>query len=323
MSGEPMELAVNYNRKKLEAMLPVMAQRKYDGVPVTFIRDAFGIRGITRQNTVVTSIPHLVDAAQEVIKDVGGMFTAEIVHPSWVFKKVSGLVRQINPTDESRELLGIIFDSCQDGYRHIPYADRMNSLSDHMATLGDECPFRIVPSIRIRASKDIDPVTSKFMSIPGIEGVMYHQASKPFSPGTRAKGMMRYKPQPVIDLRVLNFEEAHSEAGEPLGMLGRVNVELWRRDLPAGSASDWEWHPGRKAFRRTIGVGPGKLTHEERKKMWDAVGHSGVVRDGVEIRTAPDQLFAAIKYMPDESYEALRQPTIQFFRCDKDEGDIL
>ncbi|WKV17017.1 hypothetical protein [Nostoc phage NMeng1] len=134
---------------------------------------------------------------------------------------------------------------------------------------------------------------------PHAEGMMLHTCTKPFSPGKRAPGMLRYKPQPTIDLRVESWEEAVSEDGTPLGMVGRCNVLLNR------VMSDGVTRQSR------IGIGPGKLTHDERTAIWNKFRESGY-RPIVEV-----------KYMPDPTYDALRQPTIQRIRDDKEKADVL
>jgi hypothetical protein len=54
-----------------------------------------------------------------------------------------------------------------------------------------------------------------------------------------------------------------------------------------------------------IGVGPGKLSHAERRKLWVNREHNHGV--------------ATIKYKRDDSYTALRQPTFQHWRPEKTE----
>jgi ATP-dependent DNA ligase len=145
---------------------------------------------------------------------------------------------------------------------------------------------------------------------------MLHKVDKPFQPGKRCWGLGRYKPQPTIDLEVVSFEEAVSEAGEGLGMVGRVNVRLIR-EWPLGEApAGWKAVSGdlRNLWEKIVGVGPGKLTHEERTRWWNDY-NVGALSAG--------NIYAEIKYMPDPAYEALRQPTVQRLRTDKTVSDVL
>lgn len=101
----------------------------------------------------------------------------------------------------------------------------------------------------------------------------------------RSHGMMKLKPKPTADLRVVGFEEAVSKDGTPLGMIGRIVCEY-------------------KGLH--IGVGPGKFNHAERISIWNKrAGFVGAILE--------------VQYMKDDSYEALRQPTAQQWRYDKTE----
>jgi ATP-dependent DNA ligase len=133
---------------------------------------------------------------------------------------------------------------------------------------------------------------------PKAEGAVLHAYGKQWNPGKRCWGTQKLKGEPTIDLRVVGFEEAVSEAGEPKGMVGRINVELARAD---GTVE-------------IVGVGPGKLTHEERFHLWRT-------RNSTKVEDM--NLIAEIKYMPDATYGKLRQPTFQQWRPDKTEADVL
>lgn len=111
---------------------------------------------------------------------------------------------------------------------------------------------------------------------------------------------------------VESFEEATANEtidgppkGTPLGRVGRINVVLRRQGRPLA----------------IVGVGPGKLTHDELKALWEA---ATPINPALTNNRWPGEKYCAeIKYMPDKSYDALRQPTIQRLRTDKTEGDIL
>ena len=316
MSAEPMELAVNWNAKNANKILPAYAQPKYDGVPLTFIRrSADKVVALTRQNTECNSVPHLIEVAKMLITKIGGSFTAECLVPGLPFKDSSGIIRRKEPDADTARVIGLIFDANIMCNARETYYIRITQLQNvlyavnaQLAVLGKRKEFFAVPMFVVQDVKGVEPAFDIYNDmIKNLEGMMLHSLAKPWKPGTRAIGMSRYKPQPTIDLEVVSFEEAISEAGHGLGMLGRVNVRL-RRRLPGG------------ALRESIvGIGPGKLTHKEREDWWKAA-HPAPDK---MFRYAPDQLFAEIKYMPDAAYEALRQPTVQRFRTDKTEGDIL
>jgi hypothetical protein len=142
---------------------------------------------------------------------------------------------------------------------------------------------------------DIEGIAAAFMrEKPTAEGMVIRDAPGKFEPGKRTWCYQKYVPRPTIDLRVHSAEEAISATGQPLGMVGRLNF----------------WFNG-----RTIGVGPGKLTHAERTRLWQDVYLSGLTWDN---GAGP---MACIQYKADESYDDLREPTFQHWRTDKGTPD--
>ena len=335
MSNEPMELAKNWDPAKADKVLPAYLQIKYDGVPLTFTKlakdGAYEIVGqkpdvpltffpagtvvaFTRQSEVAVSVPHLVKWAQFLLLTPGASFTAECLVLGLPFKDSSGIIRRTTPDDDTAKVIGYIFDANLMARPKDTYFTRYNQIKVQTEALKYDAgmlpfPFRVAPSILVEDVDKVDLIVDGLKAkMPDIEGVMMHSLQKPFNPGKRCWGMSRYKPQPTIDCKVVRLIEAVSEAGEPLGMLGRVEVELLRR-------IDGEVSPS------VVGVGPGKLSHDERKAVWRAA--TPILASGPGPRVLDHTTYAEIKYMPDPSYDALRQPTVQRFRTDKTEGDIL
>lgn len=321
MGKETIELAKNYDPKK--SIFPAIAQRKWDGVPVRFMCITPGkCIAVTRQGERITSIDHLIPIAEKAIRDAGGCIIGELIVPGRDFKEVSGLVRR---KQASPELICKVFDGDLDNLPKKSYHMRVLEIAPVLMAHGD-------PRMQFTAGRHVGSVEDveryfewlKVYHAEEIEGVMFHDPTKPFQPGKRCWGMGRWKPQPVNTFKVVGFEEAISEAGAPLGMVGRVNILLRRKSLPAGTAEasdlDWEWDVRAKCWQAVVGVGPGKLSHADRKFLWTGQGESIVLHVPF---TELAEVYADIKHMPDPSYEALRQPTFQCFRPDKKEGDIL
>lgn len=316
MANEPMELAVNYDEKRAKKAFPAHAQMKYDGVPLTFKRNAdMSVSCLTRQNETPLSVPHLVAAANELLPRVGGAsFVGECLVPGLPFKESSGIIRRHEP---NAKIVCIVFDADMHSQPKLAYHQRFLAFRDSWQLWRMQvqspcifpCPTTVVED-HDAAMAEWERLRAKF---PHAEGMMLHTCTKPFSPGKRAPGMLRYKPQPTIDLRVVGFEEAISEDGTPLGMIGRVNVRLDRRftQAPPDKPYNWVFDLAERTWSTVIGVGPGKLTHDERAYWW-AKYKEGFVPH-----------MAEIKYMPDPTYEALRQPTVQRFRTDKETPDVL
>lgn len=315
----PMELAKNYDEKFKAKIFPGYAQIKYDGVPITFTNVAGVIAGVTRQNEQCFSVPHIIEQLKFLLIKPGASVTMEILVPDEAFKYSSGLVRRQVPDEETAKLRGYVFDANLQAQPKETYYIRWQQFNNDYAAikgtadaLGTEVFYQPAESTRVNNIDEVQDLYELWSRNMHLEGVMVHALNKPFSPGKRCWGMCRYKPQPTIDLRVKSYEEAISEDGAPLGMVGRVNVSLIRQRGPLLTKS-------------TVGVGPGKLTHDERKRLWEeAIQPADPALVGnVHCRIPREHVLAEIKYMPDPSYDALRQPTIQRLRTDKTESDVL
>jgi ATP-dependent DNA ligase len=183
-----------------------------------------------------------------------------------------------------------------------------NVLAGYLVAAGQsvaDCPIRRVPSVTVQDDAAVQTAFEALLTaFPACEGAVMHSFGKPFQPGKRVWGTQRLKPNPTIDLRIIDFEEAVSQSGEPLGMVGRLNAEL-NRMQPI--ASNQKGEIGRaRCVTTVVGVGPGALTHDQRKALWK-LQKMGKWKPTI----------AEVKYMTDESYAALRQPTFVRFRTDK------
>lgn len=300
MANEPMELAKNYEPGNAKLVFPAYAQVKYDGVPLVFRMHPCGeMQAITRQNEPCRSVEHINGWLKPLFRDLpkGSCIIAECMVPGMPFKTASGIIRR-HVTDE--RIFGVIFDGYF-GYERADYSERFRRVYQ---LFGDArgpitpAPYKIVRN-HTEAMQYWEAL--KKVTHP-LEGMMMHSTTKLFNPGKRCWGMSRYKPQPTLDLEVHSYEEAISEDGSPLGMVGRVNVTL--RRLGRAPA--------------VVGVGPGKMTHAERTAVWRAA----VDVSGEGLRVPFSRTIAEIKYMPDPTYDALRQATFQRFRPDKGEPDV-
>jgi ATP-dependent DNA ligase len=161
-----------------------------------------------------------------------------------------------------------------------------------------DLPIPLIPGHVVYTEAEANESFEQLMQLkPEAEGAVLHTLDKPFQPGKRCWGTQRMKPVPTIDLKVIGFEEAvHGASGNPNGMVGRINVEFTRL------------HNGTPRMAH-IGVGPGTLTHKERTQIWNNQKkfHGRI---------------AEVRYMRDDTYEALRQPTFLRWRDDKTKGQM-
>ena len=293
MADEKIELYKPYTENKLQ--YPVGAQQKLDGVPVRWKNIGGHIVALSRQGEVFKSLGHMQEHVRPILLTVGGSITGELYIPGRPFKYISGMARR---HETGTALVCHVFDFDIMATPSLSWAGRhqqfVGALAAYLGAAGigpADCPIRLMPTV---VCKDSTAVQSAWDVVrtanPNAEGMVLHSLSKPYQPGKRVWTTQKLKPEPTIDLRIVRIVEAISKDGEPLAMAGRLEAEFTGAD---GNTTE-------------IGIGPGSLTHAERRALW-------LERD--YIRSVGR--IAEIKYMRDDSYSALRQPTFVRWRDDK------
>ena len=311
-------LAKGFSEKHLN--WPVLISIKYDGVPVRIDIDHYGNYTCrTRQGKPVSSVSTLVqEFVDRYVNDDGDTplpvtFVGEVVqHDNHFadFKVTSGIVRK--QEDQSHRLAIALFE-CDIVETFI---GRHEWMEDWVSGLHGR--VHVVPQIAVENMDQLVQHQQEFNRLfPQAEGLVARNHDDPFAPGKRSWGYQKVLNEPTIDLRIVGVEEAIDQHGQPKGMAGRLVASY-------------------KGNR--IGIGPGRLTHAERVELWEQYkqvaeccccgdpieghsigsGHSPVsMADYYEF---PNSI-AQIKYKKDDSYDALRQPTFQFWRDDKETPD--
>lgn len=295
------QLAKQYTPNKLEDY--VYLSPKLDGVPVridVFQHNAeFNAVAQSRQGKEVPSVHFIV---RDLVKKVASMkflsledtvnhwiFVGEVTHTDYRdFKDVSGVVRKQEP---STALVYNIFDFVDMRFAECGFGDRNKALRYFFQSAGFRSPSVQIMSQTLVPHENVPEHYNSFMrDHPNAEGMVIRNPSDKWQPGKRTWGYQKLLVDPTIDLWIVGCEEAVSQHGEPLGMAGRLIAE----------------YKG-----RTIGIGPGKLTHKERvDTLQFFVG---------DMKSR--KRMAQIKYKKDDSYDDLRQPTFQCWRDDKDVAD--
>lgn len=288
------------------AEFPMFVGQKLDGVPVR-IRKMGGkhVFAYSRQNEVITSIPHITPYISRMLLD-GGSITGELYIEGMPFKDISGLVRQKKPSVDTGKLILHVFEADIRGKPEMPYVDRMRDFRgvlDALATATGKA-LSDLPCREIRMIECFDPASVErafdliMQTNPNAEGAVAHYSGKDFQPGVRRYTGMKLKPEPTIDLLIVGFEEAVDKFKNPKDMVGRVIAQLTTMTKDGPKTEE-------------TGVGPGALTHAERKVLW-AKFRSGKFTPRL----------AEVKYMKDDTYDGLRQPTFVRWRDDKQTADI-
>jgi len=304
MTDESIELLKNWEPSKMP--WPAMVQEKLDGVPVRIRRIGSHVLAWSRQNEAIVSIPHIIEYAKHMLHD-GGSIIGELYIQGLPFKTINGLVRQQKYDAKSAKLVLNVFDFDQRDAPALTYEARratfvvsLDNLSRQLGKSLSDLPIRAIPGVICYDERSALAAFDMIMQAkPDAEGVVVHSLDKTFQPGKRCWGTQRIKPVPTIDLKIIGFEEAISlKTGAGLGMVGRLNAEFTR--MVKG-----------KAVTSIIGIGPGALTHPQRKALWNAA-----------VANKYKPTIAEIRYMRDDTYDALRQPTFIRFRPEKREADV-
>lgn len=314
-------LSKPYTPEKL--VFPVALSTKVDGVPVKFtITDAedqghwVDVETVTRQGKPAPSVEMLVgefacnykaDQLPLPVTFVGEVFQRGRMDAP--FKDTSGIVRR--QEDQSDKLEIALFDTdvgltgCIAGNnqynRNGTFEDRLSFLLYIRQTV----VHRYVMPIAQYTVHDLASLESFWSShergLPWAEGLVARSYSDPWCPGKRSWGYQKLLREPTIDLRIVDFEEG---VGKNANAVGRLVAEY-------------------KGTR--IGIGPGKLSYKEREYLWKMYKAYGSICIPDPTDKEPlfigDSYIAQIKYKRDEAYDALRQPTFQTWRPDKDTPD--
>ena len=290
-------LAKGFSEKHLK--FPVFLSHKIDGVPIRIDIVADGNHTIrTRQGKDVPSVRQLVQEFADEFRGIAGLgyfdvpctLIGEVYQhgdPHADFKDTSGIVRRQD--DQSHRLALGLFEMFTPALQEVGFERRyeamleLNDLHGRVSVLHQQ---------RVETMSQLEHHFEDFCNqFPKAEGMVARNWDDPFMPGKRSWGYQKLLREPTIDLRIVDFKEAISEAGEPLGLVGRLVASYKGRE---------------------IGIGPGKLTHAERRDLWQRYKMTAE-RGEIGI--------AQIKYKSDDSYDALRQPTFQHWRLDKDVPD--
>jgi len=304
MTDESIELLKNWEPKQMQ--WPAMVQEKLDGVPVRIRRIGSHVLAWSRQNEPIVSIPHILQYAGVMLQD-GGSIVGELYIQGLPFKTIGGYVRQKKYDANSAKLVLNVFDFDQRNAPALAYEARratfvqsLDNLSSRLGKALSDLPIRAISGVIVYDEKSALAAYDMIMQAkPAAEGVVVHSLEKAFQPGKRCWGTQRIKPVPTIDLKIIGFEEAMSlKTGAGLGMVGRLNAE-------------YSYMKKGKLVTTIIGVGPGALTHPQRRALWNAA-----------VANKYKPTVAEIKYMRDETYDALRQPTFVRFRPEKGKADV-
>lgn len=293
MSLQTIELLKNWTPGKMT--FPAGHTEKYDGVPLFIQKTGKYLVGFTRQgevNTSVLAVGHGIREWLDLVLEDKNWVVGEVWSSTLPFQEISGYVRRktIAPP-----LSLMVFDSDITNGSYRDWNFRRMAFEERVARQAFDqsyiCPVGVTQVDNAEEAMYQHKLLMERK--PDAEGSVIHSFGKTFTPGKRCWGTQRIKDQPTVDVRCVSFEEATSADGEPLGMVGRINIELN------------VIRPDGKTEVVVSGCGPGSLTHAERREVW---ANQSKFKDKT----------AEVKYMRDDGYTSgLRQPTFVRWRFDK------
>ena len=290
-----------YTPKKLQ--FPVWVSEKLDGVPVDLRFNDTRCTGISRQGEdVVAPIEHLQKALSKsrVRKESGAHIVGELYIPNTPFKIISGYARRDTPDMDTRKLQLRVFDAWSEHDSTLTFHQRKQMAQEIVSRCNSPLEISMIPQVFIRTQDELNIFIEKFMAgNKRSEGLVIKNDSGTYDKSIRSWDFQKLKRKQSRDLEVIGFEEAISkEDGSGLGMVGRINVRFHDRANGGAGACD-------------IGIGPGKMTHTERKLAW--ANARGWCKG--------DRICEA-EFMPDDSYKAgMREAKFMRWRPDRSEGE--
>lgn len=284
MANETIMLAVTYSGK--QKCFPAIVTEKLDGVAVDLYipHGSKEVLARSRDNEPYVSVPHVQHWLKDKLKP-GDHLVCELYIPGKRFKEISGLARRQEPCPD---MLAFVYDFYQEGKEDTPYVKRMKLMAEKVAVhCRLDTPVQFINGTRIETREEFDKFyTSLIKMRPKVEGVVIRKITGEdmhYQAAWRSPGMIKLKQVQSRDLQIVSFEEAiDKKTKKGNGMVGRINC-MYRG--------------------KVIGVGPGKMPHDLRKEVWTNQKKYLVIAEVVS--------------MPDDSYDALREPRFYRFRFDK------
>lgn len=304
MANEIIMLAKTYKAGK--AKFPAYVSEKYDGVAADLQvvehttkkgKSLTTLALMSRQGEVIKSCFHIVKqfAHEESYMPLrkGMHFIGELYIPGMDFKDISGLVRRDEADEETANIQFHIYDFYEEGKESDEYHYRM----EHLESILEDTRFAHIFTMEqhyvttheeLEATAKTIVLENKSQRPTGSEGVCVRQLTgkgSGYEIAKRPSGFLKWKLTETIDLPCHSVEEAiDAKTGKGLGMVGRINV-VYRG--------------------KVTGIGPGKLTHKERVEIFNNFeNYRGKMLEAA--------------YMPDDSYEGLREGRFYAWRPDKD-----
>lgn len=294
--SDTIPLAKPLNLLKME--LPAYLSIKHDGVPIkiTFTPIELDVVTVTVESRSGKPLPSvekdilylyedLVNNGLQVREEI--ILIAEVTHVTLKnFKDISGLVRKKLP---QKGFIYNFFDYSDEDVDNGTFSERLVKLHYLLEGVSNKDKFREVVQLPYSGLRDLEKALERERDREDIEGFILKSSSAKFKPGSRSWDYQKVVFEPTVDLNIIGVNQAFSKDGKPKGMVGSLVAEYKGREIK---------------------VSAGKMTHGERKSLWQKyLINKGTKHFPIKIAT--------VKYKKDDSYTSPRQPTFQHWRPDK------
>lgn len=231
----------NSGRFHLKWYPPYIVQPKLNGERCRLLHQNGRVLLLSSSEEIISSIHHINAAGQHL---PNGEYDGELYIHGWKHSEIHSVVSRTNNIHPRADEMQLhLFD--------IPsifevQCERIAQLNQLSGTYSGPDSIRFVKNYIAHTFTEVLNLYDQFIG-EGYEGFIIRHLDTPYS-RTRTPGMMKFKPEQSDTYTLTGMEEAISESGTPLGMVGAFNCidDMGTR------------------FK----VGAGKLTHAERRLVW-------------------------------------------------------
>ena len=222
---------------------PYLVQPKLNGERCRVIREEGICLLLSSTEELILSVPHIQQWCLSHLPL--GEWDGELYVHGWSWAEIHGVVGRTTNLHENYEAMELhLFDWPS---RNEPQLMRLVELRKMFSSLSKGGPLRYVRSEVAHTLEDVYQLYDRFIG-EGYEGFIIRELSAPYE-RKRSGAMMKFKPKATDHYKITGCYEAISEDGTPKGILGGFNC-----------IDD---------MQTTFSVGAGKLSHDERRLIWN------------------------------------------------------
>ena len=234
---------LNQGRFHIRWTPPYIVQPKLNGERWRVIREEGICLLLSSTEELILSVPHIQHWCLSHLPL--GEWDGELYVHGWSWAEIHGVVGRTTNLHENYEAMELhLFDWPS---RNEPQLMRLVELRKMFLNLSKGGPLRYVRSEVAHTLEDVYQLHDRFIG-EGYEGFIIRELSAPYE-RKRSGAMMKFKPKAIDHYKITGCYEAISGDGTPKGILGGFNC-----------IDD---------MQTTFSVGAGKLSHYERRLIWD------------------------------------------------------